>query len=170
MKEIELTAREQEFAARLMGWSEDQKKALPPKLTDYQRRFIRHFGEFFEWKIIQEVTWAKHCALQAKPGDRIVYSALGDPLLEESSFGNRSTGGYCSFCVMAMLPFFYTVRDRICSGVDDPSPAGVDYIKCMDVEPSLGGTGMVISKVYCVKSKVSVPKGLFREGVEDYIS
>ena len=166
MVDIVLTQDELARAAKIMGWSEEQKKTLPLILTDYQKRFIRHWPDFFKYKIIQEVTWSKHCALQAKPGDKIVYTALGDLLPEECTFGNRPTGGYCSLAVMAMLPFFYTVRDRICTGVDDPSPAGVDYIKCMDVEPVLGGTGMIICKVYCVKSKVNVPKGLFREGVE----
>ena len=165
MEQIKLTKEELYRAAKLMGWSEEQKNTLSLKLTDYQKRFIRHWPDFFKYKIIEEVIWASHCPLQAKPGDKIVYSALGDLLPEESSFGNRATFGYCSFCLYPMLPFFYTVRDRICSGLNDPSPAGIDYVKCVDIEPRLGGTGTVFCKIYCVKSQVKVPQGLFRDGV-----
>jgi hypothetical protein len=165
MEQITLTTEELDLAEKLMGWSEEQKKTLPSRLTDYQKRFIRHWPDFFNYKIIQEVIWSSHCPVQAKPGDKIVYSALGDLIQEESSFGDRTTFGYCFVCVMAMLPFFYTVRDRICSGFDDPSPAGIDYVKCIDIEPRFGGTGSVFCKIYCVKSKVKVPPGLFREGV-----
>jgi hypothetical protein len=148
MEQITLTTEELDLAEKLMGWSEEQKKALPSRLTDYQKRFIRHWPDFFNYKIIQEVIWSSHC-----------------PVQEESSFGDRTTFGYCFVCVMAMLPFFYTVRDRICSGFDDPSPAGIDYVKCLDIEPRFGGTGSVFCKIYCVKSKVKVPPGLFRDGV-----
>ena len=57
MEQINLTTEELEMAARLMGWSEEQKKSLPPKLTNYQKRFIRHWPDFFKYKIIQEVNW-----------------------------------------------------------------------------------------------------------------
>jgi uncharacterized repeat protein (TIGR04076 family) len=158
MKDIELTPKELEFAVNLWGLSDEERKKILPNLTPYQKRFIRHWKDFFKYKIIQEVVWSKNCAEGAKPGDKFVYSAMGEFLPDESTFG-------CTFGMQVMLPFMYVVRDRICSGID-PSPMGIHYVRCIDTPPAQGGTGGSFFKVYCIKENVKVPPGIYRPGVE----
>lgn len=169
MEKIELTPEELERAAIIWGLSEEEKKTRLPKLTPYQKRFVRHFPDFFRYKIVQEVTFAKTCATQGKPGDKIVYSAMGDILREECNFGARGRGFYCVLLPMSMLPMFYVVRDRICAGFDDPSPVGYNNIKCPDTDIDYNGTGLVFTKVYCIKSKVTPPPGIYRPEIYDLL-
>jgi len=165
MKEIELTPEQLEFAAaRLWKLSTEERKTILPKLTPMQKRFIRRLPDFGEWKIIQEVVWAKSCPLQAKPGDKIVYSGMGIILPEESSFGTRTTHGYCTWAIMAMLPFVYACSDRLMDGLD-VSPKGIDLVKCMDMEPAEGGTGEVLFKVYAIKETITSKRYFSDKGV-----
>jgi uncharacterized repeat protein (TIGR04076 family) len=157
MGEIELTPRELEFAAKLWKLTEEEKKRILPNLRPMQKRFLRSFADFYGWKIIQEVEWAKSCPLQAKPGDKIVYNGMGILLPEESSFGTRTTGGYCTWAIMAMLPFVYTCSDRLMDNLD-LTPRGMDYGKCMEMEPAEGGMGEVRFKVYAIREKVTTKR------------
>jgi uncharacterized repeat protein (TIGR04076 family) len=153
-KEIELTPQEKEFAIkRLWKLSDEEAKKLIPNLSPFQKKFIKRLPDFGEYKIIQEVVYAKSCPLQAKKGDKIVYSGMGILLPEESSFGARRTGGYCTWMIMAMLGFVYACSDRLTDGIDDISPMGINMSKCMDMEPAEGGTGMVLFKVYAIKKR-----------------
>jgi hypothetical protein len=63
------------------GCSQEQRKDLPSKLSSYQKRFIKHLGDFFNYKIVQEVVDVDACALRAKVGGKIIYSAMGDLIL-----------------------------------------------------------------------------------------
>lgn len=158
MEELKLTPEELEFASNLWGLTEEEKKKILPNLIPYQKRFIRHWQDFFDYKIIQEVVWAKNCAEVAKPGDKFVYSGMGQFLPEESTFG-------CTFGMQVMLPIMHVVRDRICSGID-PTPMGINQVRCIDKPPEDGGTGGALFKVYCIKSKVKIPPGIYRPGIE----
>ena len=55
MAEIELTEEEIKRGIDLMGWSKEQSESFVPNLTPYQKRFIKHVPDFFNYKIIQEV-------------------------------------------------------------------------------------------------------------------
>ncbi len=159
MAEVKLTEDEVKRGIDLMGWSEEQAKSFVPNLTPYQKRFMKHVPDFFNYKIIQEVVWAKNCARNPKPGDKTVFAAVGMFLPEESTFPGC---GFCTFAITQILPFLYVVYDRICSGLD-PSPMGINYIKCPDIEPAEGGTGSVLFKVYCIKSPIKVKKDIYRD-------
>jgi uncharacterized repeat protein (TIGR04076 family) len=164
MADIKLTPQEIERAMDFWGCSPEERKTLPSKLTPYQKRFIKHLDDFCNYKIIAEVKWQGHCAMGAKVGGKIVFSALGEIIPEEcTAFPPHRAGlNYCSFAVQEMLPFIHVVQDRIMSGCANPSPMGIDYIKCIDMEPARGGTGEVRFSIYCVKEKVKVPKGMYR--------
>ncbi len=158
MKEIELTAEELEFAAKLWGLSEEERKTILPKITGAQKRFIRHWPELFEYKILAEVVWAKNCIRNAKVGDKMVFSAMGSWLIEESTFR-------CAWAAGAMLPMMYGISDRIMDELD-PAYMGMDYIKCPDMEPEEGGTGSVLFKLHFIKEKRKMPEGAHRTGVD----
>ena len=165
MIDIELTPSEIERAMDFWGCSEEQRKMLPSKLTPYQKRFIKHLDDFFNYKIIAEVKWQNHCAMRARVGEKIVFSAMGELIPEEcTAFPPHIAGlsGFCSFAVQMMLPFIHVVQDRIMSGCANPSPMGIDHVKCIDSEPSRGGTGEARFTIYCVKEKVKVPDGMYR--------
>ncbi len=164
MKELELTPKEIERAMDFWGCSAEQRKTLPAKLTPYQKKFIKHLDDFFNYKIIQEVTDVSVCAMRARVGGKIVYSAMGELLTEECTAypEHRDIKGYCPFAVQEMLPLIYTVQDRIMAGCEDPSPIGLIHVRCIDEEPARGGTGLVRFKVYCIKEKVKVPEGMYR--------
>lgn len=167
MEDIKLTPAEMERAMDFWGCSEEQRKVLPSKLTPYQKLFIRHLDEFFNYKIIAEVLSSVHCAMRAEVGGKFVFSAMGEIIPEECIGYPRTKGinGFCSFAMQMMLPYIHVVQDRIMSGCANPSPMGIDHVKCIDTEPARGGTGEVRFQIYCVKEKVKVPDGMYRVNV-----
>ena len=161
MKDIELTPEELEFATKLWGLSEEEKKTLLPNLSGAQKRFINHWPKIFDYKMIAEVVWAKNCMRNAKPGDKMVFSAMGSWLVDESTFR-------CPWVAGAMLPMVYGMSDRIMDDLD-PAYMGMDYMKCPDMEPEEGGLGSVLFKFHFIKEKRIMPEGAHRTGVDDVL-
>ena len=160
-EQITLKPEELEFAANLWGFSEEEKETILPNLNSYQKRYIRHWPDFFKYKIIQEVVWAKKCAEMSKEGDQIVYSGIGEFLPDESTFG-------CTFAIQTALPLMHVIQERILSG-QDPTPVGLNLVRCIDTPPERGGSGATLTKLYCIESKWELPEGVYRPGVKEYI-
>lgn len=163
-EEIKLTPKELERAMGFWGIPESRKQKFAASLTPYQKRYIKHLDDLVNHKIIAEVIYASHCALGAKVGGKLVFSALGEIIPEECNAVRSYAGltGYCSFAVQVLRPYIYAIQDRILSDCEDPSPMGIDTVKCIDTEPALGGTGETRYRLYVIKEKVKIPKGMYR--------
>jgi len=160
-EQIVLNSGELEFAANLWGLSDEEKKTILPNLNPFQKRYIRHWPDFFRYKIIQEVKWAKKCAEKAEEGDKLVYNGMGEYLPFESTFG-------CAFAIQGMFPLMHVIRERLLSGLD-PTPQNLNLVRCIDNPPERGGSGATLYNVYCVKSRCEIPDGMFRPGVKEYV-
>jgi uncharacterized repeat protein (TIGR04076 family) len=162
MKDIELRPEELEFATKFWALSEKEKEEILPKLTGCQKRFFRHFTDFFNYKIVAEVVWAKNCIRNAKPGDKMVFTGMGGLIYEESSL-------HCIWAASVMLPMVYGIFDRVMEG-HEPNLMGMDYFKCPDMEPEEGGTGSVFFKIRIIKNKYTMPEKAHRPGVDDFFT
>ncbi len=165
---IKLTAAEIDRALGFWGLPESKKSTLQTTLTPYQKLFIKHLDDFSNYKIIARVIFARHCALGAKVGGQITFSGFGEIIPEECNAVREYAGlrGYCSFAVQMMRPYILAIQDRIMSDCEDPSPMGIDTVKCIDTEPALGGTGETRYRLYVIREKVKIPRGMYRAKVK----
>lgn len=151
IENIVLTEEELEIAAtRLWELSDQERKTILPNLTPMQKRFLRSLnkGGFENYRIMQEVVWAKNCPRQAKVGGKIVYNSMGE--IRPDDCDAFPVTGYCTQAMMAMLSHSYLISDRVQAGLF-PGPEGIDYVKCPHMEPEEGGIGSVLFKIYCVE-------------------
>ena len=82
----------------------------------------------------------------AQVGDKIVLTAGGNVILEETTFP-----AICVWALAPMLPLINVVYDRITDRTDDPSPKGWDHFHCADTGVEDGGIGRLLFRVYCEK-------------------
>ncbi len=129
------------------SWSDEQLKLLGPMHWKVIDAFPRREG----YRVVAEVLQAGGCALQAKVGDKIVFSPGGVVLPQESTFPQL-----CLWALAPMFPIFQTIYDRFAEGID-PNPIW-NVVKCADVGIECGGFGEVLFKIY-VQPPVSKKRG-----------
>lgn len=112
-------------------------KADPRKVNAVMKLFSR---EIAKKNLIIEVVESHGCTAGMKPGDRLVFRALG--LLDTK----RSSDGWCTQALGEIGGFANMVQDRYVSGLD-PNGMIFDHFSCMDAG-SKCGWGQVIMKVY----------------------
>jgi hypothetical protein len=151
MENLELTEEEKELGAKsLWNLSDEERKEIIPNLTPMQKRFLRTMkrGGFSKFRIIQEVISVKNCPRQAKVGGKMVYNTMVE--LRPDDCDAFPVTGYCTQAMMAMLSHAYLISDRIQAGLN-PSPAGIDYVRCPHSCLEEGGIGSVLFKIYSVE-------------------
>ena len=96
--------------------------------------------EIAKKNLIIEVVKSHGCTAGMKPGDRLVFRALG--VLDTK----RSSDGWCAQALGEIGGFANMVQDRYVSGLD-PNGIIFDHFSCMDAGTKCGW-GQVIMKVY----------------------
>ena len=157
MEEIKLTPEELEFAANLWGLSEEDKKRILPKLTPDQKRFIRTFPRYWQYKEIAEVVEANNCMRNAKPGDKLVFHGMGGWLSDESTLN-------CVWAAANIGRMQRVIAERVAGGIDVEN-MGTNYIRCPEVKLEEGGIGSVLFKVYFIKEEDGTLRDGHRSGV-----
>lgn len=112
-------------------------KADPRKVKAVVKLFSR---EIAKKNLIIEVVESHGCTAGMKPGDRLVFKALG--VLDTK----RSSDGWCAQALGEIGGFVNMVQDRYVSGLD-PNGIIFNHFSCMDAG-SKCGWGQVIMKVY----------------------
>jgi hypothetical protein len=101
-------------------------------------------SQLLNYRIIAEVTEAKHCFSGCKVGDKLVIGPGAMVNAQEST---------CPLCVGALAPMLERVHlmwDRIAEGLE-PNEGWLRYSVCVDPGLEKGGLGSVAFKVYAEK-------------------
>ena len=131
-----------EYAKQSFDFSDEQIANLTPT----QWRHLEATPRRKQYKIVAEVVKGGNCIHKAKVGDKIVLTAGGNVILEETTFP-----AICVWALAPMLPLINVVYDRITDRTDDPSPKGWDHFHCADTGVEDGGIGRLLFRVYCEK-------------------
>ena len=117
-------------------------KADPIKLKSAKRLFSK---ERAKYDLVVEVVESHGCTAGMKPGDRLVFKALGvlDPA--------RSSFGWCAQALGEIPGFANMAQDRFISGLD-PGGMFINHFSCMDAGVC-HGWGQVVMKVSVVEAK-----------------
>ena len=161
MEEVKLTPKELEFAGKLWGFSEEEKKRILSKLTAFQKRFLRAFPRYWQYKLVAEVVEANNCMRNAKPGDKMVFMGMGGWRSAESTL-------HCTWAAANMAAIRMVISDRVTAGIDIEN-MGTNYIRCPEAKLEEGGNGSVLFKIYFVKEKSDLLPNVHRPGVDDRI-
>lgn len=128
-----------------LKYSEEELRRFkedPKKFRAAQRLFS---PEAAKMDLIVEVVEAHGCSAGMKPGDRLVFKALG--VMDIS----KSSSGWCAQALGEIPGFANMAQDRFISGLD-PNEMYINHFSCMDAG-SRCGWGQVVMKVYVEKHK-----------------
>ena len=111
-------------------------KSDPRRANAAKKMFSREVAGKY---LVIEVVRSHGCTARMKPGDRLVFRALGVLDTEKSS-------PWCAHAMGEIPGFANMVQDRYVSGLD-PNDMVYNHFSCMDVGPECGW-GQVVMKVY----------------------
>jgi uncharacterized repeat protein (TIGR04076 family) len=117
-------------------------KKDPKKWRAAQRLFSPDAAKM---DLVVEVVESHGCSAGMKPGDRLVFKALG--VMDIS----KSSSGWCAQALGEIPGFANMAQDRFISGLD-PNDMYIKHFSCMDAG-SRCGWGQVVMKVYVEKHK-----------------
>lgn len=120
------------------GYTDTQIK----NLKENQIRIINNISKLAKYRLVAEVVESENCGWQAKIGDKIVFSGPGWLLPPECSNPNNT----CLFAVSELVPFFYMLYDRVCSGYD-PKDMIFKRVRCKDTGVEHCGLGQIVMDV-----------------------
>lgn len=141
MAEIQLSPEAIKLHKERMGYTDEELKNTTPN----QRMIMNAAVNFQKYNIIAECVWARGCYWQPKPGDKFVIRAGGRLVPEESTFPTM-----CIAAISQFLPFLHIVYERLALGLD-PTPEGLNSVRCFDTGIENGGYGQVLFKIRCEK-------------------
>jgi uncharacterized repeat protein (TIGR04076 family) len=116
-------------------------QADPRKVRSAKRLFSR---EISKYDLIVEVVESHGCTAGMKPGDRLVFNALGLLNPKKSSFG------WCAQALGEIPGFANMAQDRFVSGLD-PNDMFINHFSCMDAG-ICSGWGQVVMRVSVAKT------------------
>jgi uncharacterized repeat protein (TIGR04076 family) len=122
-------------------------KKDPKKFRAAQRLFSPDAARM---DLIVEVVESHGCSAGMKPGDRLVFRALGVMDI------GKSSSGWCAQALGEIPGFANMAQDRFISGLD-PNDMYINHFSCMDAGPRCGW-GQVVMKVYVEKHRSDIKR------------
>jgi len=99
-------------------------------------RVAEQMPDFSRYRVVVEVLRAHGCAIMHKKGERFIFTGTGALLCEKDR-------QICAGALMPVLPFVWSVLDKISMGID-PTKTAFNRFRCVDVGLDNGGWGEVL--------------------------
>ncbi len=126
-----------ERAQKALGYTDEQLEII--KNCPKRSKIILAGPQLAKRMIVAEVIEAKNCVVH-RVGDKIVFRSLG-VLMKDKSCPN-----ICLWALAPLASIFYSVYDRISSGLD-PNEMACDHVSCWDTGVECGGFGRTTMKI-----------------------